>query len=264
VRKVLGSAVAALLLPGGILLVTADPAYAAKRLNVSKTRGLSRGGETVTVKGSGYDVSKGIYVAFCVDNGAGVLPSPCGGGADMTGSSGSSAWISSNPPSYGEGLAKPYGSGGSFTVTVRVSQKIGDVDCVVRACAIVSRADHTRTSDRSQDVRVPILFAAPATAAGGEAPAAAPTAPAAVSVPKGLKSPAGPPTGRLATEAPSASAPAAVALDLPQSTLTRTSAATPLGHWWAIAGAFAAGIALTVLTGSLRRRRFRRSQGASA
>lgn len=222
------------------------PAQAARRLSVSKTKGLDRGGESVTVSGRGYDVTKGIYVAFCVDNGPGALPSPCGGGADMSGSSGTSAWISSNPPSYGEGLATPYGKGGSFRVSIRVSRTIGDVDCVVRACAIVTRADHTRTSDRSQDVRVPLRFgtgAEPATAATGrQAPQA-----------KGSK-PAGPPTGRLATAAP----PGAVTSETPPAAaiaLNRTTTATPLGHWWAIGGAFLTGVIGTVLIGRLRRRK---------
>jgi len=251
------AAALALLATAGLLVVAETPAQAAKKLTVSKTRNLSRAGETVTVSGRGYNVDKGIYVAFCVDNGPGVLPSPCGGGADMSGGSGSSAWISSNPPSYGEGLAKPYGKGGTFRVSVQVSRKIGDVDCTLRGCAVVTRADHTRTSDRSQDVRVPIRFApdpagstaAPAvTAAAGRT-----TAPATKqSTPAGP--PTGPPTGRLATAAPPA-ATAAVALESQQIPLTRTSAATPLGHWWAIAGAFTVGLLAATVIGRLRRRR---------
>ncbi|XVV16754.1 hypothetical protein ACQP2X_20970 [Actinoplanes sp. CA-131856] len=281
---------AAVTITAPVLLATLGigaPAQAAKHLSVSKTKGLTRAGETVTVSGSGYDVTKGIYVAFCVDNGAGVVPSPCGGGADMSGSSGSSAWISSNPPSYGEGLAKPYGKGGSFTVSIAVSQMIGDVDCAVKACAIVTRNDHTRTSDRSQDVRIRVRFAAAsATTPTANAPAAtvAPartsggstssgsgssgsgssgsgstgsgssgsdsTAPAA----GGQKTPAGPPSVQLATAPPVATT--AVAMDTVDSTaLNRTSSATPLGHWWAIGGAFAAGMLGAAVIGRLRRRR---------
>ncbi|MEU8191850.1 hypothetical protein, partial [Micromonospora carbonacea] len=131
-------------------------------LTVTPSGGVARSGASVTVSGTGYDVTKGIYVAYCVDNGAGVAPSPCGGGADTTGSTGASHWISSNPPSYGEGLAKPYGTGGSFRVTLTVGTRIGDVDCTVRRCVVATRADHTRPADRSQDVRVPITFAAAA------------------------------------------------------------------------------------------------------
>ncbi|MFA7265289.1 MAG: hypothetical protein WC054_03155 [Candidatus Nanopelagicales bacterium] len=121
--------------------------------------GISVDGETVRVSGSGFDTTKGIYVAFCVKPPAGQAPSPCGGGADTNGDSGSSEWISSNPPPYGKSLAKPYGAGGTFSVSVRVSSKIGSVDCRVSTCVIATRADHTRSSDRSQDVFIPIRFA---------------------------------------------------------------------------------------------------------
>lgn len=221
-----------------------DPAQAAKRLSVSKTRGLDRAGETVTVSGRGYDVTKGVYVAFCADNGPGALPSPCGGGADMSGASGTSAWISSNPPSYGEGLATPYGKGGSFRVPVRVSRMIGSVDCVVRACAIVSRADHTRTGDRSQDVRVPIRFAAGGTTAATQPPASG----------KGGR-PAGPPKGQLATAPPPGYEPAAALPVAEPIALDRVTTATPLGHWWAIGGAFLAGVIGTAVIGRIRRRK---------
>ncbi|WP_328463281.1 hypothetical protein OHA21_37530 [Actinoplanes sp. NBC_00393] len=250
-RKGVGAAIAVLALLSGATVGT--PAQAAKRLTVSKTKGLDRAGETVTVSGSGYDTTKGIYVAFCLDNGPGVMPSPCGGGADMSGGSGSSAWISSNPPSYGEGLAKPYGKGGSFRVSIKVSQMIGDVDCAVRGCAIVTRADHTRTSDRSQDKRVAVRFAATTTVA-------APTVkadPAATGTrkPTGKQTtPVGPPTGRLATAAPPEPT-AAMALQAAEPALNRTSAATPLGHWWAIGGAFVVGLLAASVAGRIRRRK---------
>ncbi|MEV6306011.1 hypothetical protein AB0M02_41825 [Actinoplanes sp. NPDC051861] len=236
------------------LLVTGSvgaPALAAKRLTVSKTKGLDRTGETVTVSGSGYDETKGIYVAFCLDNGPGVLPSPCGGGADMSGSSGSSAWISSNPPSYAEGLAQPYRSGGSFRVSIRVSQMIGDIDCAVRGCAIVTRADHTRTADRSQDKRVPIRFA-PAAATSTTAAAVNPVTPTGTKKP--TKKPVGPPAGKLATAAPpEATTPVAALAAEPA--LSRTSSATPLGHWWAIGGAFMVGAMAASVVGRLRRQK---------
>ncbi|MFI7024013.1 hypothetical protein ACIBMZ_15010 [Micromonospora sp. NPDC049900] len=163
--------------------LAAGPAYAdtvgrgpdGQRLSVTRTSAIPLAGATVTVSGSGYDTAKGVYVAFCVDNGAGAPPSPCGGGIDTTGASGASHWISSNPPAYGEGLAVPYGSGGSFNVQLRLTATIGDVDCTVRRCVVASRNDHTRSSDRSQDVKVPVTFAAPA--ASPTTRAAAPTSP---------------------------------------------------------------------------------------
>jgi hypothetical protein len=81
---------------------------------------LNPAGQRVVVQGSGFDAGQGIYVAVCVDNGPGVLPSPCIGGMDTTGAAQSSAWISSDPPSYGSGVATPYGPGGTCVVTLWV------------------------------------------------------------------------------------------------------------------------------------------------
>jgi hypothetical protein len=126
---------------------------------VSRTSGLDPAGTRVTVTGRGFDPTKGIYVALCVKPAKGQAPTPCGGGADTTGSSSASAWISSNPPPYGRDLAIPYGSGGSFRVTLDISAAIGSIDCRSTPCVIATRADHTRSSDRSQDVFVPVSFA---------------------------------------------------------------------------------------------------------
>jgi hypothetical protein len=153
------------------VLTVVSPAAAAdsatgpegQKLTVSKSSGLAPAGETVTVSGTGYNTEKGIYVAFCVDNGAGRTPTPCVGGVDMSGESGASQWISSNPPSYGEGLAKPYtGSGhkGSFSVQIKVRAKDANTDCTASGvtCSVVTRNDHTRGGDQSQTVRVPVTF----------------------------------------------------------------------------------------------------------
>lgn len=155
-------------------MLTTTPAAAAsaqgpdgQQVTVSRSSGLNPAGETITVSGSGFDTSKGIYVALCVDNGAGAQPSPCLGGVDMEGAGGASAWISSNPPAYGEGLAVPFtesGGRGSFSVALSVAASDAFTDCLdpdvaPNGCVIGTRADHTRAGDRSADVRVPVTFA---------------------------------------------------------------------------------------------------------
>lgn len=129
-----------------------------QRLTVTPTRGLSTFGQTVKVSGRGFDETVGIYVGLCVLPRPGAKPSPCGGGIDQDGSSQASAWISSNPPPYGSNLAKPYKRGGTFTVRIKVSPRIGSFDCRVVRCAVVARADHTRANDRTWDVSVPVTF----------------------------------------------------------------------------------------------------------
>lgn len=127
-------------------------------LTVTPTRGLAPYGQTVKVKGKGFSELVGIYVGLCVQPRTGAKPTPCGGGVDQDGSSQASAWISSNPPPYGNSLAIPYKRGGKFTVRIKVSPMIGSVDCRKVRCAIVARADHLRASDRSWDVVVPVTF----------------------------------------------------------------------------------------------------------
>ena len=127
-------------------------------LTVTPTAGLDPAGATVTVTGRGYDRTVGIYVALCVTPKPGTAPSPCGGGVNMTAASPASAWISSNPPPYGQKLAIPFSKGGRFKVRISVSSMIGTIDCRTVSCSIVTRADHLRSGDRRFDVAVPVTF----------------------------------------------------------------------------------------------------------
>jgi len=126
-------------------------------LNVSQTNGI-KPGASITVTGKNFDKSVGIYVELCQVVPAGSLPSVCGGGANVSGAGAASFWISSNPPSYGRNLAIPFKSGGTFSVGLKVQPIIGKVDCRKVSCAIYVRADHTRTQDRTHDIKVPVTF----------------------------------------------------------------------------------------------------------
>jgi hypothetical protein len=221
-------ATAICLIPGAAYADTTARGSGGQKLTVSKTSGLDRAGETVTVSGSGYDVNKGIYVAYCVDNGAGAVPTPCGGGADTTGSLGASHWISSNPPSYGDGLAVPYGAGGSFRVRIKVTTKIGDIDCTKRKCSVVTRNDHTRSGDRSQDVRIPVTFAA-AAATTKTTPAAPPKTTAAAPPPT---TPAPVPSTSAPAAAPATTGGPAPTSAAPTLEVTRVSDSSSVGRWW--------------------------------
>ena len=126
-------------------------------LTVSKTVGINTG-DRLTITGSHFDETVGIYLALCKIVKKTELPTPCGGGIDKTGATGSSIWISSNPPPYGVGLAKEFLPGGRFSYTIRVSPMVGKLDCRKITCAIYVRADHTRSDDRSFDIAVPVTF----------------------------------------------------------------------------------------------------------
>lgn len=134
-------------------------------LTVSRTTDLDPAGTTVTVTGAGFEETVGIYVGVCVDNGPSERPTPCLGGVDMGGEGGSSGWVSSNPPTYGKDLATPFGDGGTFELELTVQGTDANVDCsdaaaAPRGCVLATFADHTRLTDRSADVRVPLTFAA--------------------------------------------------------------------------------------------------------
>jgi hypothetical protein len=124
---------------------------------VTPTRGLDPDGATVRVTGRGYDPALGIYVAVCT-SAAPTAGSSCVGGADLTGGSGSSAWVSSDPPPYGEKLAIPFGPGGSFSVTLTIRATGPGLDCTAVRCGVVTRADHTCYGIRSQDAFVALRF----------------------------------------------------------------------------------------------------------
>lgn len=148
------------LAPGPASAQTSAQGVAGQTLTVSRTTGLDPAGDEVTVTGSGYEEAKGVYVSLCVLPPPGQKPTPCGGGVDLTGTGGGTVWVSSHPPAYASGLPTPFGPHGSFEVTITVKAAIAEgLDCRVIACAVVTRADHTRAKDRSADVFVPVAFA---------------------------------------------------------------------------------------------------------
>lgn len=115
------------------------------------------GKTNVTITGRGYNTKVGIYVTFCVIPEVGKKPELCGP-FDITGKDNQSIWISSNPPFYGKLLAKKFGPGGTFKVTMPVGSMVEDLDCTKLKCAIVTRADHTKPDNRKADVIIPVTF----------------------------------------------------------------------------------------------------------
>ncbi len=126
-------------------------------LTASKVSAI-KAGQLISVTGKGFDTTVGIYVEMCQIVPAGTMPNVCGGGANMSGVGAASFWISSNPPSYGKNLAIAFKAGGSFSVGLKVQPLIGKLDCRKAKCAIYVRADHTRTQDRTHDIKLPISF----------------------------------------------------------------------------------------------------------
>lgn len=137
-----------------------------------------RPGEVLVVRGSGYDPGIGIYVGVClVPSTPGERPSPCLGGipagameADETedpGASGndaepqSSVWITDDW-AWRAFATQGYDDAetGSFTARLLVPDPAQDgLDCAKSACAVTTRSDHTASSDRVQDMQLPVRFA---------------------------------------------------------------------------------------------------------
>lgn len=114
--------------------------------------------QLVRVNGKKFNRRVGIYLAFCEVPLRGQLPRNCAGGINLEGESQSSFWISSNPPSYAADLVMKFTKRGGFRADIRVSRFIGQTDCAIKRCAILTRADHLRPTLRSADLLIPVSF----------------------------------------------------------------------------------------------------------
>lgn len=126
-----------------------------QRLEVSKSK--IKSGEVITVVGKRFNPDIGIYLSFCKIPASGSQPTPCAP-ISMERQTNSGYWISSNAPTYSKGLTTPFGENGSFRVRLKIDRQIGNYRCASNECAVTIRADHLRTSDRSQDLFIPIRF----------------------------------------------------------------------------------------------------------
>lgn len=126
-------------------------------------------GEQLEVRGTGFDAGIGIYVAICaIPESPTEKPSPCLGGipdgAEGGGAAGaealSSVWITDDwawRAFATQGYDDP--ETGSFSARITVPDPVMDgLDCTVTRCAVATRADHTASSDRIQDILLPVAF----------------------------------------------------------------------------------------------------------
>ena len=128
-------------------------------------------GQRVVVTGTGFDGSRGIYVAICViPADPTVKPGPCIGGVPDQVTTDSAVGAVQYAPSNwinDDWAWKLFGArsydnaeAGTFTAYLEVGDPRGkDFDCTVDACGIFTRNDHTALSDRVQDLYVPVAFA---------------------------------------------------------------------------------------------------------
>lgn len=128
-----------------------------------------REGDEIVVRGTGYDPGIGIYIAICaVPSQPGEKPTPCLGGVPEGAMEGEAAgseeaaasfWITDDW-AWRAFATGGYGEEGSFEVRLLVPDSAQDgLDCANSVCAITTRADHTASNDRVQDMQLPVAFA---------------------------------------------------------------------------------------------------------
>ena len=127
-------------------------------------------GDRFVVSGTGYDPARGIYVAICaIPDDPAMKPGPCLGGSpdgesvevpEGTIQFAPSNWINDDWAWKLFG-ARSYDDpdSGTFTAYLEVPATADEnVDCREVACALYTRNDHTASSDRVQDVYIPLGF----------------------------------------------------------------------------------------------------------
>lgn len=132
-------------------------------------------GETLVIRGSGFDPGIGIYVSICaIPDEPGEKPSPCLGGlpegameaddpeSGKEAAPETSVWITDDWAwrSFAtQGYDDP--ETGGFTARLLVAEPVQEgLDCTEpSSCAVTTRADHTAAGDRVQDVLLPVAFA---------------------------------------------------------------------------------------------------------
>ena len=121
-----------------------DPEPTHPQLAVTPSTGLSNG-DTVTVRGTGYNPAQAIYVTTCTDRPLaevdfGFINDGCTDGAQLV-------W------EHGKGRGVEFSADGSFELTMPLAQREGST-------ALYTIANHTAMGDRSQDAKAELGFAA--------------------------------------------------------------------------------------------------------
>lgn len=130
-----------------------------------------RPGDRFVVSGTGYDPSRGIYVAICaIPEDPSVKPGPCLGGVPSQEATETEEGAIQFAPSNwinDDWAWKLFGARsyddretGTFTAYLEVPATSDEnVDCREVRCAVYTRNDHTAAGDRVQDLYIPLGFA---------------------------------------------------------------------------------------------------------
>ncbi|PZF81470.1 HtaA domain-containing protein [Jiangella anatolica] len=102
------------------------------------------------------DAPAGFYLLTAIDNGPGEVATPAIGGADTTGESGTSRWITNFPYPGSEDIVVPIADGVAETsIALVAADEYADCDA---GCVLYLRTDHRSAANRAFDLRVPLEF----------------------------------------------------------------------------------------------------------
>nr|WP_246400976.1 HtaA domain-containing protein [Jiangella mangrovi] len=102
------------------------------------------------------DAPAGFYLLTAVDNGPGEVATPAIGGADTTGETGTSRWITNFPYPGSEDVVVPIEDGVAETpIALVAADEYADCDA---GCVLYLRTDHRSAANRAFDLRVPLEF----------------------------------------------------------------------------------------------------------
>ncbi|SDT71434.1 HtaA domain-containing protein [Jiangella sp. DSM 45060] len=102
------------------------------------------------------DAPAGFYLLTAVDNGPGEVATPAIGGADTSGGSGTSRWITNFPYAGSEDVVVPIAGGVAETsIALVAADEYADCDA---GCVLYLRTDHRSAANRRFDLRVPLEF----------------------------------------------------------------------------------------------------------
>lgn len=118
--------------------------------SLSKSTGLSREGETITLNIEGVPAGQGVYILQCVaPTVAGERPTTCVGQSKTI-------WASTiSTPG-----AQPLNPTMNLTADRQIVSGANTIDCSVSSCGIFIRRDHNSPTDKSLDTFLPISFEA--------------------------------------------------------------------------------------------------------
>ncbi|MCB1029809.1 MAG: hypothetical protein KDA95_00640 [Acidimicrobiales bacterium] len=160
-RAALGAAAAAFLgaALAGISAPSAGAASSTGVLSLSKSSDLVAAGDTITINGSGFDSSRGIYIQFCKQPTA--APGTAEGRPAPADCSASQAWVTSPGPGVPPTGTTPWNGTGTFVLDLTVTAAFKTVDCQATGtvCGFVTRNDHRETGVYDQDTFTPVTFA---------------------------------------------------------------------------------------------------------